>query len=127
KSPAASRKLLDPHLLRKLVEIVGRIEMERLGGKPSKTRRSPSSKTTPNGGTAPPPASPDAAFTSVFAELPADAPGVLWGISLNRKAYTSIWRSRLTVKADAASRVFEANTSGIRWAVLDTGIDARHP
>ena len=33
----------------------------------------------------------------------------------------------MTVKADAAARVFEARTTGIRWAVLDTGIDARHP
>ena len=38
-----------------------------------------------------------------------------------------MWRSRLTVKADAAARLFDAKTAGIRWAVLDTGIDARHP
>lgn len=60
-------------------------------------------------------------------EDPGDAAGVLWGISVNRRASTSIWRSRLTVKADAAARLFDASTAGIRWAVLDTGIDATHP
>jgi serine protease AprX len=53
--------------------------------------------------------------------------GLLWGVSRNRPAYTSIWRSRKTVKADAASRLFSVDTSEICWAVLDTGIDARHP
>ncbi len=69
------------------------------------------------------------AFASVFDGLPPVAPeaaGVLWSISVNREASTSVWRSRLTVKADAAARLFEAETSGIRWAVLDTGIDATH-
>ena len=31
------------------------------------------------------------------------------------------------MKADAAGRLFDARTTGIRWAVLDTGIDATHP
>jgi serine protease AprX len=52
---------------------------------------------------------------------------LIWGISLNRPASTSVWRSRMAVKADAASRLFDVNTDGIRWAVLDTGIDAKHP
>jgi subtilisin family serine protease len=38
-----------------------------------------------------------------------------------------MWRSRQTVKADAASRVFPADIEGLAWAVVDSGIDARHP
>jgi serine protease AprX len=53
--------------------------------------------------------------------------GLLYGISQNRAANTSLWRSRNAVKADAAARLFEVDTKGIRWAVLDTGIDATHP
>ncbi|ETT26864.1 peptidase S8 and S53 subtilisin kexin sedolisin [Rhodococcus rhodochrous ATCC 21198] len=36
-------------------------------------------------------------------------------------------RSVSTIKADAALRSFEANGTGICWAVLDSGIDAGHP
>ena len=109
----------DPRLLQKLIRIVGCIELERQG-------QPVSSKimTEPN-------PSPDEidAFASVFDALHAVEPeeaGVLWSISLNRQASTSVWRSRLTVKADAAARLFDTETAGIRWAVLDTGIDARH-
>jgi subtilisin family serine protease len=38
-----------------------------------------------------------------------------------------IWRSVPTVKADACRRAFAADGKGILWAVLDSGIDARHP
>jgi hypothetical protein len=58
------------------------------------------------------------AFASLFDGL-ADASedsGILWSVSLNRRASTSVWRSRLTVKADAAARLFEARSTGIRWA-----------
>jgi serine protease AprX len=51
----------------------------------------------------------------------------LWSVSLNRKVRHTLWRSRQTVKADAASRVFPADTEGLAWAVIDSGIDARHP
>src|SRR5271165_3464844 len=57
---------------------------------------------------------------------PGEHSGMLWSISLNREASTSVWRSRMTVKADAAARLFDTRTSGIRWAVLDTGTVARH-
>jgi subtilisin family serine protease len=70
------------------------------------------------------------AFAKLFDNLPKvapDAAGTLWSISLNRPASTSVWQSRLTVKADAAARLFDSKTSGIRWAILDTGIDAKHP
>ena len=50
----------------------------------------------------------------------------LWSVSRNRKVRATLWRSRETVKADAASRVFPADTEGLAWAVIDSGIDARH-
>ncbi len=36
-------------------------------------------------------------------------------------------RSLATIKADAACRSFASSGSGIVWAVLDTGVDQRHP
>jgi serine protease AprX len=48
-------------------------------------------------------------------------------ISLNRSASQSLFESRATVKADAANRLFEINTTGIAFAVIDGGIDATHP
>jgi hypothetical protein len=109
----------DPRLLKKLIRIVGCIELDRQGRVMSKEMLAESNP------------SPDEidAFARVFDGLHPVAPeaaGVLWSISANRQASTSVWRSRLTVKADAAARLFEAETSGVRWAVLDTGIDATH-
>jgi subtilisin family serine protease len=74
-------------------------------------------------------ANQSAAFAKLFQQLsnPAENRGLIWGISLNRPANTSVWRSRMAVKADAASRLFNVDTEGIRWAVLDTGVDAQHP
>lgn len=48
-------------------------------------------------------------------------------IALNRVCSPSIFESRLAVKADAAARVFDISCKGLRWAVMDSGIDARHP
>jgi serine protease AprX len=48
-------------------------------------------------------------------------------ISLNRPAVQTLFESRSTVKADAAHRVFEIDTTGIAFAVIDGGIDATHP
>ena len=36
-------------------------------------------------------------------------------------------RSLTTIKADAANRSYGCSGSGVVWAVLDSGIDARHP
>jgi subtilisin family serine protease len=47
-------------------------------------------------------------------------------INLNRPATQSLFDSRLTVKADAAHRVFEIETEGITFAIIDGGIDATH-
>ena len=110
---------VDPRLLQKLVRIVGCIELARQGKPVPKDSLSEAKPTDIE----------ITAFASVYARfdpVTPDAAGILWSISLNRAATTSVWRSRLTVKADAAARLFEAKTAGIRWAVLDTGIDARH-
>ncbi len=40
---------------------------------------------------------------------------------------TTLTRSLVTIKADAAQRTFLALGEGIIWAVLDSGIDATHP
>lgn len=40
---------------------------------------------------------------------------------------TTLTRSLVTVKADAAQRAFQALGEGIVWAVIDSGIDASHP
>ena len=41
--------------------------------------------------------------------------------------YPQIDRSAPTVKVDAARRAFRADGVGVVWAVVDTGIDGRHP
>ena len=38
-----------------------------------------------------------------------------------------IYRSAPTIKADAASRAYDAAGKGIIWAVIDSGIDGAHP
>ncbi len=112
----------DLRLLKKLIAIAGAIACERQSAMQSGA--SASGASDPNS-----PAAQSAAFELLFQQLtnPAENRGLIWGISLNRPASTSVWRSRMAVKADAASRLFDVNTEGIRWAVLDTGIDARHP
>jgi subtilisin family serine protease len=109
----------DPRLLQKLIRIVGCLELERQKKPTPATMIADTTPTKPEVD----------AFAGVFDDLQPAAPegvGTLWSISLNREAKTSVWRSRLTVKADAAARLFVAETAGIRWAVLDTGIDATH-
>lgn len=51
----------------------------------------------------------------------------IWTITRNRPATVSIARSTMAVKADAARRLFEINCSKLTWAIIDSGIDARHP
>jgi subtilisin family serine protease len=57
----------------------------------------------------------------------AKAQPLLWTVNLNRVAYPAISESRLTVKADAAERLFKLSARNVTWAVIDTGIDATHP
>jgi subtilisin family serine protease len=51
----------------------------------------------------------------------------VWLVSHDRTATTAVWRSTLAVKSDAAQRVFQLDCSNLAWAILDSGIDARHP
>jgi serine protease AprX len=52
---------------------------------------------------------------------------MLWLVSRNRPAQFAIWGSRPAVKADAAVALFNIDCSSIAWAVIDCGVDARHP
>jgi hypothetical protein len=52
--------------------------------------------------------------------------GAVWSITRNRPATTALSASQRTVKADAAYSVFSIRTDEITWAVVDSGIDARH-
>jgi hypothetical protein len=105
------------------VGIVGRIEWER--------RRPPGEGSADEG--EPPPGLDyglivDTA-TDLLSGLVADTgePPRLWQVNRNREARPAIWRSRVTVKADAATRLFSLSCRTQAWAVLDSGIDASHP
>lgn len=56
-----------------------------------------------------------------------DQQPLLWSVNVNRVARTALYESRRSVKADAAERVFAAGTGGLRWAIVDSGVDATHP
>jgi subtilisin family serine protease len=51
----------------------------------------------------------------------------LWVINRNRPSEVALLKSAATVKAEATRRLFQVRGKGISWAVLDSGIDARHP
>ena len=52
---------------------------------------------------------------------------VVYRIWEDQEISTTLTRSVVTVKADAAQRSFQAFGDGIVWAVLDSGIDGKHP
>lgn len=47
-------------------------------------------------------------------------------VAINRKVRPAVARSGRTIKADAATRLFGVSCAKIRWAVVDSGVDARH-
>ncbi len=47
-------------------------------------------------------------------------------VTLNRPVKASVSRSQRTVKADAARALFGVRCDTIRWAIVDSGVDARH-
>ena len=53
--------------------------------------------------------------------------GYIWGITRNRPISLAVQDSVLTVKGDAARRLFDISTESITWAVIDSGIDSTHP
>ncbi len=63
----------------------------------------------------------------VFAAMaPATDPPLVWTVSLNRRVHPAVTRSVPAVKADAARSLFTVECKDIVWAVIDSGIDARH-
>lgn len=50
----------------------------------------------------------------------------IWQVSLNRKAMPALERSVPAVKGDAARTLFSVKCDGIKWAILDSGIDGAH-
>jgi len=51
----------------------------------------------------------------------------IWQVSLNRRAMPALDRSVPSVKGDAARTLFNVRCEGIKWAVVDSGIDGTHP
>ena len=51
----------------------------------------------------------------------------IYSINLNREATLAVSRSVLSIKADAARLLFDVDCSRLTWAILDSGVDARHP
>jgi Subtilase family len=47
-------------------------------------------------------------------------------VTLNRPMKASVSRSQRTVKVDATRGLFDVRCDTLRWAVVDSGIDARH-
>jgi len=123
-SSLAKQMNADPRLLSKMIKIVGAIEFNRderpVDAMPESAREVKDEQPSKAEATA---------FEALLVGLtkPYEDRGLLYSISRNREAKTSVWRSRMAVKADAAARLFQVDTSGIRWAVLDTGVDATHP
>jgi len=50
----------------------------------------------------------------------------LWSVFSCRPVQSAVARSRVSVKADAAIRLFELTCKDLTWAVIDSGIDAGH-
>ena len=70
------------------------------------------------------------ALSRLIDELPAvgvEDKAAFWQVNLNRPATSAISRSVLTVKGDAVQKLFDIHCKDISWAVVDSGIDARHP
>lgn len=58
---------------------------------------------------------------------PAHPEPCIWRVTRNRPITLAVNKSSLTVKADAARRLFDISCKKITWAVIDSGIDATHP
>ncbi|HYO11690.1 MAG TPA: S8 family peptidase [Thermoanaerobaculia bacterium] len=69
----------------------------------------------------------DAVTDLIRGVTPGDRKARIYSASLNREATPTVSRSMLAIKADAARRLFEISCRDLAWAVIDSGIDARHP
>jgi serine protease AprX len=104
------------------VGVVGRIEWERLH---PEDRADPEKE--PPEGLSYPLIADTAAKLLAKAHRDDGKQPVLWAVNRNRPARPAVWRSRVTVKADAATKLFSLSCRTLTWAVLDSGIDATHP
>lgn len=60
------------------------------------------------------------------ADVTRETPPLVYLVSLNRPVKTSLFRSVPACKADAAAKLFNIDCRDITWAIVDSGIDARH-
>lgn len=58
---------------------------------------------------------------------PSDVPELIQRVFLDREAALAASEANCTIKADAATRVFDVSCRGITWAVIDSGIATNHP
>ena len=63
----------------------------------------------------------------IYQETSSELKPLIHVVNCNRTAETSIDRSTKAIKSDAALRLFEIKCDRIKWAVVDSGIDAKHP
>jgi serine protease AprX len=54
-------------------------------------------------------------------------PALIERVFLNRRAQLADTEAICTIKADAATRLFEISCRDVVWAIIDTGIDPKHP
>jgi hypothetical protein len=62
-----------------------------------------------------------------YGVTPGEEKARIYSVSLNREATPTIARSTLAIKADAARRLFNISCGDLAWAIVDSGVDARHP
>ena len=62
-----------------------------------------------------------------FPDILARCEPVVGVAAVNRRAEPATMESVLAVKADAARLLFNVSCANITWAVIDSGIDGRHP
>ncbi len=70
-------------------------------------------------------------FIDLLSEIDDDVAGAggddwVFSINLNREIDRSVYQSVPGTKADVVTRTFDIAGEGIRWAVVDSGIDATH-
>ena len=52
---------------------------------------------------------------------------LLFRVATNRPARMALTRSAAAIKADAARKLFSPSCRDLRWAIVDSGVEARHP
>lgn len=71
-------------------------------------------------------------FQALFKGWPSDprrppTEGSIFNVTLNRRAEAMIRDSVRAMKADAGWSLFDVSCRKVRWAVIDSGVDAMHP